>query len=450
MQSAACYLLEYNATETAQIKARKSAIEAAIHSWLSEKGVTDASAASGAFTPATGRGNGSFRRDTAINETDQVEAVTLEEVSPAGLRFVTTLSVRVSGISLSVYGKLSAKQTTNTLVPLVYDAKCPSVIRSLLGQFSDWSFGGYPLPRPQPRFVRTEEDVVALCDEINSSHRTLPVLVVSFVDGHAIWPNLAQKLATDLSGLGAVAALDENASWSLTDRLGKSLSSYNGAIRLYWPLKRAAAAHFIIPNALWTAGDLLKGNDECDAEQRFRKMLRSTVLGVAARAIPQPPTVDDLRRQTSESRLRELEAHNSSMSEEIQIARMYLNDNAELRRQLEDARGEIAQLSSKLAAAEFAIAQIRQAEPEGDEHLEEPAKEADPTSGDVRYYKKIHSKPQYDVFVSVGSCGHNTWQGSSKAEKAKKGLERLFGGQTWKNLHHCGSCSGGGLWRVTW
>lgn len=450
MQTAACYLLEYTASDALQTQERKAAVDAAIVNWLSEKGVPDASVASGTFTPATGRGSGSFRRDTAVTDTDRIEAVTLEEVSPGGVHFITTLSVRINGMCISVYAKLSATQATGTLVPLVYDAKCPSVIRSLLGQFSDWQFGGYPLPRPQPRFIKTDEAVASLCDEINSAQRTLPVLAVSFVDGHAIWPNLAQKLATDLTGLVIIAALDEHASWTLTSRLGKLLSCYNGAIRLYWPLKKDGANRSFIPNTVWTAGALLTADDDGDAEARFRKLLRNMVLGVAARAIPQPPTVEDLRRQLAESRLRELQTRNSTMTEEIEIARMYLSDNESLRRQLEDARSEIAQLDSKLAATEFALKQTRQAEPEASESTEEPSEETAPKAGAVRYYKKIGSKPQYDVFVRVGPCAHNAWQGSSKADKAKKGLERLFGGQTWKNLHHCGSCSGGGLWRVSW
>ena len=51
----------------------------------------------------------------------------------------------------------------------------------------------------------------------------------------------------------------------------------------------------------------------------------------------------------------------------------------------------------------------------------------------------------------MGDCGHITWQGSAKADKAKKGLARLLGEHgDWKKLEHCGSCKGGGVWRVQW
>ena len=74
-----------------------------------------------------------------------------------------------------------------------------------------------------------------------------------------------------------------------------------------------------------------------------------------------------------------------------------------------------------------------------------------PIAGEMRFYKKTHSKPAYDILIRVGDCGHNAWQNAAKADKAKKGLARLLGGhREWRNLHHCASCTGGGVWRVQW
>jgi len=50
----------------------------------------------------------------------------------------------------------------------------------------------------------------------------------------------------------------------------------------------------------------------------------------------------------------------------------------------------------------------------------------------------------------VGDCGHNSWQGANKADKAKKGIAKLEGTEAWRLVQHCGKCTGGGFWRVEW
>lgn len=73
------------------------------------------------------------------------------------------------------------------------------------------------------------------------------------------------------------------------------------------------------------------------------------------------------------------------------------------------------------------------------------------SSSDQHFFKKTHSKAAYDVLVRRGDCGHSSWQASHKADKAKKGLERLLGEHSnCKKLEHCGRCDVGGVWRVEW
>lgn len=70
----------------------------------------------------------------------------------------------------------------------------------------------------------------------------------------------------------------------------------------------------------------------------------------------------------------------------------------------------------------------------------------------VRYFKKIRNASSYDVLVERGPCGHakGRWQRTQKADKARKGLARVLGGETWDKLEKCPCCTGGGVWRVTW
>lgn len=127
---------------------------------------------------------------------------------------------------------------------------------------------------------------------------------------------------------------------------------------------------------------------------------------------------------------------------------------------LEQAQARIADLEVDRAALlvriENAEVQLKYREPEeqAQEIPPEPTPDQenpDPEPGEIRFYKKIHSTPAYDVMRRVADCGCNAWQGAQSADKARKGISRLENGRTnWKNMQHCGSCTGGGVWRVKW
>ena len=74
-----------------------------------------------------------------------------------------------------------------------------------------------------------------------------------------------------------------------------------------------------------------------------------------------------------------------------------------------------------------------------------------PKKGELRFYKKVSSGGGRDKVVQVQGCRHRSWQPAKKADQAKKGIAHLEGGRSdWKTLQHCGSCEGGGMWRVQW
>jgi hypothetical protein len=72
------------------------------------------------------------------------------------------------------------------------------------------------------------------------------------------------------------------------------------------------------------------------------------------------------------------------------------------------------------------------------------------TLDEIRFYKKTHATPKYDVMARRGDCGHDNWESSHSADKARKGIKRLEGRDNWALLNHCASCQGGGMWRVRW
>ncbi len=73
-----------------------------------------------------------------------------------------------------------------------------------------------------------------------------------------------------------------------------------------------------------------------------------------------------------------------------------------------------------------------------------------PRRGETRYYKKTSSTPRRDRMVRFKPCAHDEWRRAHRAEKATKGIEHLEHSRKWRSIARCASCTGGGLYRVTW
>lgn len=274
-------------------------------------------------------------------------------------------------------------------------------------------------------------------------------MVVSENDEETLWPKLDGELAYDLAGLAHVVTIDDQASWVLTEEIGKGNSCYLGAVRLYWPVRREASGTVQFPGTVWTASSLLSNDHDGKGLTRFRSALRHKVMSVAALTIVPPPAIREIKSTAARRRLQELQTRADANTEELELARLYVEENEQLKADLVKARSEISLLSGRAEMAEYALGQLNASEAVERSPLESEVSGA-PVIGDVRFYKKMHSKSVYDVLVPVDDCGHTSWQGSAKADKAKKGLEKLVGRNDWKSLQHCGTCTGGGMWKVRW
>lgn len=289
----------------------------------------------------------------------------------------------------------------------------------------------------------------ALATMIISPNRNIPLVVVSEIEGQPIWPEIATDLAVDLTALATVVTVDEAAVWSLTDALGRAHSCFNGGIRLYWPLREETSGDAYAHGRLWTASTLVSNDRDGRGPARLRATVRRMVMAAAALTVDPPPEIDAILSYAARKRLSDLEARDATHSEELEIARLFMTDNEQLRNELAEMKRELGHWSSRAESAEYALSRRDDSIGElgGSDENAEPAQ---PVAGEVRFYKKINSTPNHDVFVQVMACGHNSWQASNKADKAKKGLRKLVGDENWKALHHCGTCTGGGMWRVRW
>lgn len=468
MQKVAAYILER--TEDLQWpdarKAEGDRLRAVIEAWLKSKG---ASSVDGTGTYAAVDGSdASYQVTTVVDGERSWRMFELSEVTPEGRKFVTSVSVTVGHKNVVVFVTMEVGSVATSITRIEVDPKCPKVVRDLLAQPGGWFHGASRLRGlSQVDGFDTGE---ALALEIQNEERTIPFVVVSRVLGTTALPKLDEKLAHDLAGVANVYSIDEDASWALTDVLRKPLSTYGGAVRIYWP--RLAGNDDPFRHQLWTATRLQSIDaDPRIALERIRRQVRTIVMRASAASVVRPSEIDEIRGaaarseyaalQAKASALEDLKAKASSLAEFKDIADSYAADNDKLRHELaardtelDQLRDEVQRLEADRQALIFQLGQAKAtaeaAEVEPDAPEEDEADQP-PTPGEVRFYKKTHSKPAYDVLVRVADCGHTAWQGAAKADKAKKGLARLLGDhREWKSLQHCGSCTGGGMWKVQW
>lgn len=451
MQTLSAYLLE--ATSLSQEEATKSSaqVDESLKQWLVKKGALDPTANSGTFVSKTrGSSAGTFQRRSARCPIGALDEITLQEPTSSGQTFVTTIALITLSDRVLVYATLTVQNVTVVVAPVFADPRCPAIVKQLLDLRQDWKLGGVPLPRPIAQRISGLDQGSLLTSEIQDPARTLPIVVVSEVENEPVWDDLEGFLAADLAGLAHVVRIDEEASWALTDEIGKLNSCYLGAVRLYWPLGKGFDDSVAPRSSVWTASHMLSQDSDGKGMQRIRSLLRRSVMNVASLTIEPPPAIREIQNQAARAKLAELEQRANSNSEEIELARLFIQENEDLKEALDKANREIVRQASKADAAEYALNCVRKGERLDESQGEDLSDSSSPSEGEIRYYKKTRNSPTHDVLVRVRDCGHNNWQGANSADKAKKGVEKLESTSSWKNFYHCAKCTNGGLWKVAW
>ncbi len=441
MQELAIYSFQVE-LNTAAAQARLQDIDRKVIDWLKEKGVHDTAAVEGKFASRSDDLGGEFFRKSIKSSSGLLEEIRLVESSNINQQFTTLISVTYDGAVVRVFSSLSVESLSNVVAPSPSYPRCPKVIRSLISSFDDWTFNGQLLPTEVAQEAKTDADVEFLSRKLKDVSRNLPCIVISNDQDEVVWSELATELARDLVGLAHVHAIDEEGAWILTDELGKKNSCYLGAVRLYWPSHHSNSDS--IRGTVWTA-DTLKSTFGADRAgmNRFRSLVRGTVMSAAALAIAPPKTIRDIQNASIRERMGD--AKSAERDKELDSI---IDENSSLHDQLAEAKQKIHDLKSTLESLQFGVEQRSSA------LLEEPQDDASnfkkAVAGELRYYKKIGKKGDADDLVVTGSCNHNSWKAAFKAIQAEKGLLRVEGRRDWKSMHHCSTCKGGGRWRVQW
>jgi hypothetical protein len=121
----------------------------------------------------------------------------------------------------------------SALTPLEYEFGSPTIVRTLLREFTVLDGG----VRTGARFVELGNSMVeALVAWLVAEERRLPVVVVSRPREAGSLRVDVRALAKELAGIAHVRVLSSaQASWTLTELIGPSLSTWDGAVRVYFP-----------------------------------------------------------------------------------------------------------------------------------------------------------------------------------------------------------------------
>ena len=436
MRQLATYCISASLATSSAADVRYHEVITAIENWLVSKGAQHPLENEGFFHSKT-------RQDHAgiYSVTEHADGhatlldFTLDEKSPSGMDFRTDISILRSECDITVYSALSVSSPNDAIADAFVDARCPAVVRELLSTHHDWTYADNPIP-VAVKSVESLAEVDALVERLCDPHaRKLPLVLVSEFDGEEAWPNITQRLCRDLVGAAEVFCIREDASLLLSEKIGKKNSCYLGAIRLYWP---ATSLGQIPKSHVWTEESLLPDDEEMDEiyAKRFLTKIRNLILSATAISVSAPKNIKELREASG---ARELHDELQTSAERITALEASVSD---LMAKLEDSDRQILLLTHRLQQA-IAVNEIADATSASNDDEDQS-----PRKGDVRYYKKVANGGKADKMVQTSNCGHTVWQASHKAHKARKGLIRLLKKQEWKSLLHCGTCTGGGVWKV--
>lgn len=455
MQTLSAYLFETDTLDAKSLSERRSKVLHEIETWLSSKKVEDPSAEEGSFRSRTpGFPDGSFVRETVEAGGGYLQQITLTEASSRSQNVETRINVIVWDGKVTIYVNVNTYNTTTILAPANIIPRCPKIVQSLLQLPENWLLNQEPAPLGVAQTRRGEVGGQYVGDELRSSTRAAPIILISQYDNKPFWPTLAKDLAADLAGLAHVIEIDDEAAEVVEADVGRRHRCFGGAVRLFWPKDFRDSDR--MQSELWTVRHLDELDQDGFGKERFRDIIRQRIMDVAALAVTAPRAIRLIQNAAANEFIDDLRSRQSSApdAETMQIVELYAHQNEALRRELEEAKDSLAKKSAKYSALQYAYQNRDDTRPgeEVDDDAPDLPAQSPPKVGDVRIVKKLSGfSGPYDRMMEWGGCNHSSWETIGNAPKALKGLQRLYkDNPEFKRIEKCLSCTGGGVWRVTW
>ena len=206
------------------------------------------------------------------------------------LRWITVCSVACKGavVEMTMFIRIASADTY--LRPISFDLGRPRIVTEILSSYN-CTCAGWSIPKAPQKLVAPDVEQFVESVLISNS-RTLPVIMISpdvWNELHSVDPNQLQE---ELLGFAQVVVLlDKWAAFKLTDSIGKALSCYNGAVRIYWPnLKREQNA---LIHGLFFPATIQRYENE---GLTFKKFIFRMLSTISAFRVIEGKTTQDVRR----------------------------------------------------------------------------------------------------------------------------------------------------------
>lgn len=453
MQTLVAYLFETQKLDPQFLLERRLSVLREIEIWLRSKKVENPFAEQGNFRSRTpGFPDGNFTREIVEAGGGYLQQITLTEASSRSQNIETRVNVVICDGKITIYVNVNMYNTATILAPAHVVPRCPKIVQRLLRLPEKWLLNSEPVPSGIAHIQRGESGGQYVGDDLNSSTRAAPILLISQYDNAPFWPTLAKDLAADLAGLAHVIEIDDDASEAVEADVGRRHRCFGGGVRLFWPKDFRDSDK--LQSELWTARHLDELDQDGFGKERFRDIIRERIMEVAALTVTAPRAIRLIQNAAANELIENLRSRHKSDAETMQIVELYAQQNETLRQDLEEARDALAKQSAKYSALQHVSQNREKAKPadEGDDEESDHLNRNPPAVGDVRIVKKLSGfSGPYDRMMEWGGCNHLNWETIGNAPKALKGLQRLYkSNMNFKRVEKCLSCTGGGVWRVTW
>jgi hypothetical protein len=343
MRRVACYAASSILGSTESRDTALQTLVAHLDDWIASKGLPQPSADRIAFRLRDGRDAEAVKNEYVVDDGRAVE-LALDEPTNVG-RFLTRVCVGVRQNRMHLFAELQAGASDYLLAPVTVDVRCPQIVKSICAART-WTVGGTPILL-NPVAWHGRESARKFLALVRHQDRNIPIVAISRYQSQALTQSFALDVAHDVCGLAIVVDLDEEASWELTKIGGKQWACYNGAIRVYWPLKGAfGRAH---DHPVWTRTHLIaRAGSPASAGARIRHQLRRRFLALSTYAVDEPAELRRLRDDAGRAQFEHMRRVAEESGDQNALAEQYFNESVRLEALVERQKGDIDRLADQV------------------------------------------------------------------------------------------------------
>lgn len=354
--------------------------------------------------------------------------------------------------------EMSLDDVEDRLAPLAIDVAAPRFLRDLRTVCGVETLDGFVAPAGVLE-VSDRESAELLAEEIFDEARKLPLIVVTDpVYERPLAYDIPGTLASHTFALARVVHVQPRMTYTLTERLGRDLTAFDGGIRIYWPGARPGDERgrhpLYLRRALATWGD-----DASSIKRAICSRIAQEVILAAAPRFRLPGPLKEFLQRLDRERVERSDASLSStrealltrereLAESREMEQLALGENqrvqatlSSLRQELDATRKELFREREKIGHLEAALrakgapVPAAVAEPSSAEEAVERAR--------ADFRETLDIPPDVYVETDLGPAVYQVLKALSDACTAErngnvKDRRKLFADALAENLDHPG------------